>query len=406
MKFLNINWGSRLAAAVVVWGATAYHYINTGMSISMIAFTLFVIAYALKNHAIPKVTLHKNILWAFAVFYACLFISTLFHLDNTGNMYGGSYSFLSYVMIPLPLFMILYIGWEHDIRKTVCYTFVTIGYAICGYGIYEYAAKHMERLDSFYTSPPHVGIMMDVFIPLTIAFICYYRDNIFHLAVMSVLLVLEAVTLVLTQTRGAMGALSIAFFITVLIFLFRNQIAMGKTRRRLLGMGAGLLVVLALLCSLRFGIHDPYRMQGADRPFIWKSSYHMWEDHKLAGVGLNGWKNAYDHKYQLEGSREFKKNVHAHNTWLIFLSTGGILAFLGYNAYLILMGMYFWKRIRIYALNPFSWCMLAVFLAFVLNGLLDETFSSTSFGRLYYLAFGITLLFERWDTLHSEEKRV
>lgn len=50
--------------------------------------------------------------------------------------------------------------------------------------------------------------------------------------------------------------------------------------------------------------------------------------------------------------------------------------------------------------------MLAVFLAFVLNGLLDETFSSTSFGRLYYLAFGITLLFERWDALHSEEKRV
>ena len=213
MKFLNINWGSRLAAAVVVWGATAYHYINTGMSISMIAFTLFVIAYALKNHAIPKVKLHKNILWAFVVFYACLFISTLFHLDNTGNMYGGSYSFLSYVMIPLPLFMILYIGWEHDIRKTVCYTFVTIGYAICGYGIYEYAAKHMERLDSFYTSPPHVGIMMDVFIPLTIAFICYYRDNIFHLAVMSVLLVLEAVTLVLTQTRGAMGALSIAILL-------------------------------------------------------------------------------------------------------------------------------------------------------------------------------------------------
>ena len=60
MKFLNINWGSRLAAAVVVWGATAYHYINTGMSISMIAFTLFVIAYALKNHAIPKVKLHKK----------------------------------------------------------------------------------------------------------------------------------------------------------------------------------------------------------------------------------------------------------------------------------------------------------------------------------------------------------
>lgn len=51
-----------------------------------------------------------------------------------------------------------------------------------------------------------------------------------------------------------------------------------------------------------------------------------------------------------------------------FLSTGGILAFLGYNAYLILMGMYFWKRIRIYALNPFSWCMLAVFWLLFLTG--------------------------------------
>lgn len=82
MKFLNINWGSRLAAAVVVWGATAYHYINTGMSISMIAFTLFVIAYALKNHAIPKVTLHKNILWAFAVF---LCLPVYFHAVSFGQ---------------------------------------------------------------------------------------------------------------------------------------------------------------------------------------------------------------------------------------------------------------------------------------------------------------------------------
>lgn len=143
---------------------------------------------------------------------------------------------------------------------------------------------------------------------------------------MSVLLVLEAVTLVLTQTRGAMGALSIAIFITVLIFLFRNQIAMGKTRRRLLGMGAGLLVVLALLCSLRFGIHDPYRMQGADRPFIWKSSYHMWEDHKLAGVGLNGWKMlmTININWREAGSL---KNVHAHNTWLIFYQPEGFLLF-------------------------------------------------------------------------------
>lgn len=73
-EILNINWGSRLAAAVVVWGATAYHYINTGMSISMIAFTLFVIAYALKNHAIPKVTLHK-IFYGRSLYFmpACLF---------------------------------------------------------------------------------------------------------------------------------------------------------------------------------------------------------------------------------------------------------------------------------------------------------------------------------------------
>ena len=135
MKFLNINRAVGWQRLLSYGGLRLTNYINTGMSISMIAFTLFVIAYALKNHAIPKVTLHKNILWAFVVFYACLFISTLFHLDNTGNMYGGSYSFLSYVMIPLPLFMILYIGWEHDIRKLYAIHLLRLGmqYADMGY---------------------------------------------------------------------------------------------------------------------------------------------------------------------------------------------------------------------------------------------------------------------------------
>ena len=74
MKFLNINWGSRLAAAVVVWGATAYHYINTGMSISMIAFTLFVIAYALKIMRFPRLHFIK-IFYGRSLYFmpACLF---------------------------------------------------------------------------------------------------------------------------------------------------------------------------------------------------------------------------------------------------------------------------------------------------------------------------------------------
>lgn len=404
MKFLNISWCSRLTAIVVAWGATAYHYINTGMSIGIIAFVLFAIAYGLKTRTFPKITLHKNILWAFVVFYGCLFISTLFHLDDVKNIYGGAYSFLNYLMIPLPLFMLLYIGWEHDVRDDLFRIFSAVGYAMCGYGIYEYFAMHMDRLDSFYTSPPHVGIMMDVFIPLTIAFAYRYRENRFHLTAMAVLLGLETVTLGLTETRGAMGALSVAIFLTAVLFLLKNRSRIGKGIRWLLGIGTGLLVALAVLFSLHLGVHSTYRMQGADRPFIWQSSYHMWEDHKLAGVGLSEWKDAYDNEYQLKGSKEFKKNVHAHNMWLIFLSTGGIIAFLGYNGYLAFMGMYLWKGIQSYVFSPFSWCMMTVFLAFVLNGLLDETFSSKSFGRLYYLALGITLLFERWDTRDLKEK--
>lgn len=63
-------------------GATAYNYTNTGFSVAMIIFALFVIYTLFKREKVPAIHLDRKLVGAFAILYGALFIATLFHLDN------------------------------------------------------------------------------------------------------------------------------------------------------------------------------------------------------------------------------------------------------------------------------------------------------------------------------------
>lgn len=119
-----------VTAGVVVWGATAYQYINTGFSIAMIVFALYFLWTRYKREPLPRWRLDRRMLLAFAVLYGALFFTTLFHLDNLKNLSGGYFSALGFVQYTLPLWMLLYVGWTRDVRKAVVSVFYVILYAL------------------------------------------------------------------------------------------------------------------------------------------------------------------------------------------------------------------------------------------------------------------------------------
>ena len=51
-------WPAAVTAAVITWGATAYNYTNTGFSVAMIIFALFVI-YTLFKRSRPYILIEN-----------------------------------------------------------------------------------------------------------------------------------------------------------------------------------------------------------------------------------------------------------------------------------------------------------------------------------------------------------
>lgn len=394
----GLMWPAAVTAAAITWGATAYNYTNTGFSAAMIVFALFVVYTLFKREKVPAIHLDRNLAGAFVILYGALFIATLFHLDNIKNLYGGYFCAVGFVLYTLPLWMLLYVGWERDIRKIACLTLYAVLYALCLYGIGKYFALGESRLSSFYHFPTRIGMMLDMFIPFTVAIALYYRRKcpwIFKAGI--ILLPLEMVTLYLAEVRGSIMGISAAVVVMLVLWLhYRGKALSGETRFLLIGGAAVFVLVVAVYAVfLRWG--NMNAMMGGERFLMWQSSWYIWLDHPLTGIGLNGWQAAYaSGPYHPLNSTEAGQ-VMPHNVFVYFFATAGLLGGLGYVAYCVLFLLYLIRRIAVHTDDIFGWALLFAFVAATVHGMTDQTFILKLTGRIFYMLMGISLLFERWE---------
>ena len=395
-------WPAAFTAAVVTWGATAYNYMNTGFSVAMIVFALFAIYTLVTREKIPAIRLDRRLIEAFAIFYASLFVSTLFHLDAVKNLYGGYFSAFGFLLYTLPLWMLLYIGWNRDIRKIACLTLYIILYALCLYGIGKYILMGESRLSSFYHFPTRIGMMLDMFLPFTAAIALYYRKKspcFFKAGV--ALLPLELVTLYLAEVRGSMMGLSAAVVVTLLLWLHYQGKSFSRKNRILLIGGAVLFVLAAVLYAVFLRWGNMNAMMGGERFLMWESSWHMWLDHPLTGIGLNGWQAAYASGPYHPAAAKEAGQIMPHNVFIYFFATAVLLGGLGYVAYCVLVFLYLLHRISRHQDDIFGWALLFAFIASTVHGLTDQTFILKLTGRIFYMLMGISLLFEKWEYRES-----
>lgn len=395
-------WPAAFTAALVTWGATAYNYMNTGFSVAMIVFALFAIYTLVKREKIPAIRLDRRLIEAFVIFYVSLFVSTLFHLDAVKNLYGGYFSAFGFLLYTLPLWMLLYIGWNRDIRKIACLTLYIVLYALCLYGIGKYILMGESRLSSFYHFPTRIGMMLDMFLPFTAAIALYYRKKspcFFKAGV--ALLPLELVTLYLAEVRGSMMGLSAAVVVTLILWLHYQEKSFSRKNRILLIGGAVLFVLAAVLYAVFLRWGNMNAMMGEERFLMWESSWHMWLDHPLTGIGLNGWQATYASGPYHPAAAKEAGQIMPHNVFIYFFATAGLLGGLGYVAYCVLVFLYLLHRISRHQDDIFGWALLFAFIAATVHGLTDQTFILRLTGRIFYMLMGISLLFEKWEYRES-----
>ena len=382
-------------AGIVIWGATAYQYMNTGFSIAMAVFVLYFLWTRYKKEPFPRWRLDRRMLTAFCVLYGALFVATIFHLDHMKNLSGGYFSAFGFIQYTFPLWMILYIGWTRDVRKAISLVFFAILYAICVYGLVKYAMTGEGRLSSFYHFPTRIGMMMDMFIPFTAAFMKYYWERVQIRYAAMVLIFLEVLCLLLAEVRGSLLAVSAASAVVTALWLARNnrKISAHMRRKLLFAVAAAILSAIAYAVLLRWG--NSFAMIGGERFLMWESSFHMWIDNPLTGIGLNEWQAAYAEGIYHPAESLEAGQVMPHNVFIYFFATAGTIGGMAYIIYCWLMLSYLSDNTKKWGNNPFSWAMLFMFIAATVHGLVDQTFILKLTGRIFHMLLGVGILFQR-----------
>lgn len=371
--------------------------VSTGAMVMAIALGgLLVMIGAFSRRQVPPIDsgLAKAVLIYLGVWLICA-IGAREQMMSVHAVFGTSYRFL-----PL-FFVLLYVQTKEQVRLLV----LVFAISVCINdltALWQMAAHESVswRPMGLVHSPTFLGSHMLMAIPVLFFFSrkAYFhsRERIFLLG----MALFSLVILILTQTRGAW----IAFVLVMIAYViferrFRRQLLLG-------GLVGLICIVGGLLLSHSYSqrlatITDPQMQSNLERTYMWYAAVSMWEEHPVAGVGMDEYGWYYNTVYIPPAAKERPPvghpelgHGHPHNNILKHLSEGGVL---GLAAYFVLHGYIFLRLWRQYKKErytaAFSCALMGilVFLGVHFEGLTDTNINQLSILTEYCLLMGLSL---------------
>lgn len=208
------------------------------------------------------------------------------------------------------------------------------------------------------------------------------------------LIVLSVVALLLNGTRGAWIAV-------VVSCVFIGGMAVQRKKKFLLGILAAALVFVAvfsvspMLSNRLASIGDMQLQSNAERILLWKSAFHMFEDHPVLGVGFSRFREEYQGGYIQPEAKEPHLG-HAHNNIMHMLAECGLLGVAALFLFWLLWfsyGVSFWRRTR----SVTALIFLSVLLGIFTQGLTEYNMGNSAVMKLYWMLLGLCLQWMRLE---------
>lgn len=324
------------------------------------------------------------------IFVASLIIASCFSSSFKQSMYMA----LEYIYWWLPYLVMLVFLRQEDDFKSAYVGLALAGIFVSSYAIYQRYILDIVRPPGFYPNPNSLAACIELLLPALLLGWNYYAPKMKRLPQIFLALCIISTLwgLLVTESRGAILGLAIAFALYIMIFERSNKALIKKY----LIFSVGILGIVFLVLPNLF-----YRMIGIDfdnlnadmgRRLVMQSSLAMWQDHKLWGIGLGNFQEAYETKYVLPEARERHLGT-AHNTILQYLAESGIFSAL---LYIVMMG---WHLYYMYKQAPDNlWCRIMFITILVLNihSLADALYTVKPVNRMYWCLLGITVAFIRY----------
>lgn len=203
-----------------------------------------------------------------------------------------------------------------------------------------------------------------------------------------VLIVMAAIfAMLLTQSRGGIGGL-IFGIITVIAIKYLQQQGINNNKVKICIMFSILTIFFSGIAAVTIGTF--HRTYDNERILLLKSTYQMWNDHKLYGVGMGNWKELYQQKYILPEAKE-PDLPFPHNNAASFFSMTGTVGGLGYLLFSFGSLMFLIKKIDECPDNYYLYAMVCVSVAVFSHGIVDNTLYNKFIVRMFFGMWGITL---------------
>ena len=406
-----------LAGLIVFSASSDVNNINIGISLGLAG--AYILYHCIKTRSLQVFYIPKEHLLGMFVFLGAVLLSSLSTGDLKNVHVAGSYIYWT-----LPFFVITWLGNLGDVRYgavagglvSVCITglfscilfyvhthkdvYLQIGQYVKTHKsgflavLFSSIVYHMQgvfrlngRIGAFdSTNPNFYGTLLIGILPLLLFALRsdVLRKNKWLTGLDILTLLLGGRALWMTGSRGAVAALFAGGLYVLLVYTVVNK----KIKVLLTGLA---LCAVCFGLAFQFGIAGrAYQKGDIQREYLWQSSYHMWQDHKLTGVGLANWAPAYATSYA--PAQAAKYLISPHNAVAWFFSATGIIGGTGYIFFLLYYIVLLTRKIK---QQPDQWILYAglwAFIAINLHGMVDMGIILKQGARLLYLMLGLALV--------------
>lgn len=396
------NWVACLMCICLISDFSAAHY---SYAIALfILFTIYDFICTKKIYNPHNFCINKTVCTGIFIFYFTLFLSCFYRQDLYSL--SGLFLFISWI---IPGVLFLCISSKYNIRQGLSYGICLGLILLCLYGLIANPPTGSIinfRFASLKYNANQTAMIIELFTPFLI-YLFIKEKRLLSRLFYGLGTIFSLMCLLATQSRGGIGAFIIGIIISLAIYFVNKRHDLQTLKKPFLLSAIGIIIIICCFAALSIHRYNPDNHHfGTERGIMWETSIRMWNDHKIAGIGVSRWQETYYGDYHpaylVEPNAE---HFHPHNMFLNYLSTAGILGEIGYLLFVFLLfkGMYTYVKRS----SLFIFIALTPFIIYFFHGFLDDTLVHKDIARLYYLAISLVFIYgNSFLTLNTNNNKV
>lgn len=383
-KLKSVSLETYIAVFITIMACITRLSMAIGQITYVIAIILTGVLIYRQRHTYEIPEYVKKYAKAYGIMLLFLFPAVLF----TGNIGVSFKEFVNVWLWRVPVFAVIVLGIKN--RKTLftmLATFLAVFGIDCLVAFIQPVIGYVPRGYGFGSSPLTIAGIMVMITPVMLvalwdsAFPKYVKQSSLF-ALFSMFFGMHG-----NQSRGS-------WIFTLLLFPFSSWKYIWAKKKHLILSLVVIATVISLFASEPFYVKKFYSIANTTtdgsnlgRFYVWQSSFNMFKDYPLTGVGIGQWRDYYELMYRLPQERQHL--YHAHSNFFQLISEVGSIGFtgvVGVYLFFVINSFKNWLKDK----NPYDLAACGAIIGYVfLFGQFEYTLDNSSGLRIMYFILGI-----------------